>query len=130
MKKFQIEQNEKERILSLHESLKNKTILSEQPVENVFGKAVQKFLNKKYGLNLTIDGLIKRKDGRTSNTENAIMRYQEELNSKKGKYSYDHLEVDGDFGDRTKKAMPESDWNLLKKFYNEEKGFFDYSLTR
>ena len=30
MKKINIEQNERERILSLHESLKNKTILNEQ----------------------------------------------------------------------------------------------------
>lgn len=59
MKKFNIEQTEKDRILSLHESVKNKTLLNEQDVKvgtTRFNKALQTFLNKRLGANLKIDG--------------------------------------------------------------------------
>ena len=80
MKKFNIEQTEKDRILSLHESVKNKTILNEQELKvgNLkFNKALQMFLNEKIGgEKLKIDGFIQDK------TKAKIEQYQELINNK------------------------------------------------
>ena len=120
MKKFNIEQTEKDRILSLHESVKNKTLLNEQVDGYPIDRAIQRFLNDKYKANLKVDGQLYKRGSGYTESQKYIDRYQRELG----------VPVDGRFGDETKAAMPESDWKKLTDFYNKEKGWFDSKLTR
>lgn len=93
-----------------------KSVIEEQKnfyeTDMEFIKAVQKFLNKKYRLNLEIDG----KTGRNSKTSDAISRYQREID----KYNpYDPLEYDGIFGPKTLERMPEEDRKVFYDIYEQ-----------
>lgn len=82
MKNFSIEQTEKDRILSLHESVKNKTLLNEQDEVKVgstrFNKALQTFLNKRLGANLKIDGNYG--DATNAKIEEYLEKVNDEIN--------------------------------------------------
>lgn len=75
-------------------------------------KAVQKFLNKKFQLGLSEDGLT----GKGSLTSKAIARYQTKL----GVYP-----VDGVWGDNTYEKMPPADKQLFDKLSSESDDIFD-----
>jgi hypothetical protein len=124
MKKFNLSDEEKSRILNLHENVRTKHTIVEQVDGYPFHKAVQRFLNDKYKANLKVDGQLYKTGGGDTESQKYIKRYQSELNK------FADVGVDGRFEEETKRAMPESDWNKLVKFYNEEKGWFDGTLKR
>ena len=70
-KRILVSESEKNSILKMHESFKSRGVIIEQEEENQM-TAIQKFLNKRYKLNLATDG----KTGPGSQTEKAIMKYQ------------------------------------------------------
>ena len=72
-KRILVSEEEKNSILSMHESFKNRGVIKEQEEEKEI-IAIQKFLNNKYKLNLATDG----KTGPGSKTEEAIMRFQKD----------------------------------------------------
>lgn len=90
----------KERRINEQNELTNQTI------------AVQKFLNEKLKLGLTVDGLT----GRGSKTSQGIAKYQTML----GVYP-----VDGVWGDNTYQKMPPADKQLFDKFSSESDDIFD-----
>jgi len=121
MKRLNITENERERIISLHNNN-----LNEQYNGYPFHRAVQKFLNDKYKANLTVDGQLYKTGSDFTKSQEYIERYQNDLN----KFIRIKIDVDGRFGDDTKMNMPDSDWKKLTDFYNQEKTWLDPSLKR
>jgi|688.fasta_scaffold932703_2 hypothetical protein len=124
MNNLKLTQEEKDRILNLHENFKKTNLINEQVDGYPFHKAVQRFLNDKYKSNLKVDGQLYKTGAGDTESQKYIKRYQTELNK------FADVGVDGRFEEETKRAMPESDWNKLVKFYNEEKSWFDGTIKR
>ena len=68
-KRILVSESEKSSILRMHESFKSRGVIMEQEEEKEM-MAIQKFLNKKYGLHLATDGHT------GPQTEEAIKRFQ------------------------------------------------------
>lgn len=108
-KKITISESEKKSILNMHSEYKN--ILKEQSDgyerENV--RAIQRFLNEKFKINLKVDGLT----GPNSETSKAIERYQQYI----GAYP-----IDGVWGEVTMNKMPKKDRQRLEDLIADEGG--------
>jgi hypothetical protein len=86
--------------------------LNEQDEESNQTKAVQKFLNQKFKLGLSVDG----QTGKGTKTSQGIAKYQTML----GVYP-----VDGIWGDNTYQKMPPADKQLFDKISSENDDIFD-----
>lgn len=117
--KILISEEEKSRILNLHENFKTKGILNEQDddPQHSFVRGVQKFLNEKIKAGLTVDGLTD--NNMKSKTAQAIGKYQQNL----GVYP-----VDGVWGPETWSKMTKEDKERLKDLVAEEGGLIDRFL--
>jgi hypothetical protein len=100
-KRIIISDEEKNSILEMHNSLKNKIFEqsgSREDVENK--KAKQLFLNTKLKINLPLDGNLNSKE-----SKDAIEKYQRMINTT----------VDGTWNDRYIVGMSQEDKNLYEK---------------
>ena len=118
-KKLSISQEERNRILNLHENFKRTGVLSEQDdgPHHSFVRGVQRFLNEKIKAGLTVDGLTD--NNMKSKTAQAIGKYQQNL----GVYP-----VDGVWGPETWSKMTKEDKERLKDLVAEEGGLIDRFL--
>lgn len=91
-------------------------VIKEQTEERNFVKGIQTFLNSK-GAKLAIDG----KTGPNSQTEKAIMAYQNQIGVNP---------TDGKWGQDTWNKMPEKDRVLLKKMIAQQGGLIDVFLNK
>jgi peptidoglycan hydrolase-like protein with peptidoglycan-binding domain len=103
-KRILVSETEKNSILKMHESFKNRGVIMEQEEEKEM-MVIQKFLNKKYGLNLAPDG------HNGPQTEEAIKKFQRD----------NHLPDDGVAGHDTIGKMKEQG---LDKFEEKFLGLF------
>jgi len=96
MGKFIISEEERKLILQQH--AKHKKIVKEQDEETKQNMNIQKFLNQKLNINLSVDGLMAPK------TEEAITKYQQMIG----------VTPDGKWGYDTQSKMPEADKRALE----------------
>jgi hypothetical protein len=89
-----------------------KRVINEQSEERNFIRGIQRFLNEKLKLNLTVDG----KTGLDSDTENAIKKYQGLIKC---------YPADGTWGPQTFEKMSAPDRKRLKDLIAEEGGLID-----
>jgi len=114
VKKILISEEEKSRILNLHETFKSNTLLEQEEVlQSEFIRAIQRFLNEKMKANLFVDG--KSDKNMKSNTAKAIANYQTKIGA----------DVDGVWGPDTWSKMPSDDKVKLKDYIAEEGGILD-----
>ena len=117
---FEINEDEKNRILNLHENFKNKGILNEQDEDpnHEFIRAVQKFLNDKIKAGLVVDGLTDR--NMKSKTAQAIAKFQQQM----GVYP-----VDGVWGTDTWEKLSKEDKKKLEDLVAKEGGLISTFLN-
>ena len=125
MKKFRIDESEKERILNMHVSATKKQYLKEDIAQGMtdiqlynFNRGVQCFLNKK-GFRDN-DGNILKLDGSIGNypkskSAQAIFKYQDTIGAT----------PDGVWGSETMDKMPEGDKKVFKDCISEYGDLFD-----
>ena len=94
-----------------------KRVIKEQTDERDLIRGVQRFLNEKFKLNLEVDG----KTGPNSDTEKAIMKYQQSINC---------YPSDGVWGPNTWEKMSVPDRKRLKKLVAEEGGILDQLMNK
>ena len=125
MKKFRIDESEKERILNMHVSATKKQYLKEDIAQGMtdiqlynFNRGIQCFLNKK-GFRDN-DGNILKLDGSIGNypkskSAQAIFKYQDTIGAV----------PDGVWGSDTMDKMPEGDKKVFKECISEYGDIFD-----
>lgn len=116
--KILISEEEKSRILNLHENFKTKGILNEQDDDphHSFVRGVQRFLNEKMKSGLTVDGMTD--NNMKSKTAQAIAKYQKSIG----------VLDDGVWGPETWSKMTKEDKERLKDLVAEEGGLIDRFL--
>jgi hypothetical protein len=110
---------ESRRVVKLTESDLNRIvrrIITEQTDEKDLIRGIQRFLNQKLKLNLEIDG----KTGKNSETEKAIMKYQQQIKC---------YPADGTWGPETWEKMSAPDREKLKAMVAKEGGLLDQLMN-
>lgn len=118
-KKILISEDERKRILSLHEKHKNLNLVNEQDEDpnHEFIRAVQRFLNDKIKAGLVVDGLTD--NNMKSKTAQAIAKLQQQM----GVYP-----VDGVWGSDTWEKLSKEDKKKLEDLVAEEGGLISRFL--
>jgi hypothetical protein len=108
-KRILVSEEEKSRILNLHEDFK-KQVIKEDDIEGYnFTRAIQRFLNERLKSGLDVDGKM------GDNTGKAISKYQQSIG----------VLPDGKWGPDTWSKMTEKDKIRLKDIVAEEGGLID-----
>lgn len=118
-KKILINEDERKRILSLHEKHKNYVLINEQDEDptHEYIRAVQRFLNDKIKAGLVVDGLTD--NNMKSKTAQAIAKLQNQM----GVYP-----VDGVWGPDTWEKLSKEDKKKLEDLVAEEGGLINRFL--